>query len=264
MGTILKTRGDSSIRGFGLSLDANPRYRKSMEDEHVIIEKLSANKNLGYFAIYDGHGGTTAAKYLKDQLHENIMKALKATDPMTANVPEIFRKSFIQTDEELIKKGEKSGSTAAVALIRHGDDGSTLYTANIGDARIVLNRNGIAVAVTKDHKASDPGEIDRIKKMGGLMIQGKVAGSLAVTRAFGDSELKPWVSVDPYIEETKLKPTDNILILACDGLWDVCSNQEAVDLIINEKDPQVMSDNLLKYALEHGTKDNVSIIVLSL
>jgi len=230
----------------------------------LLSKKLSGNKDLGYFAIYDGHGGTVAAKYVKDHLHDNILKLLKASDPMTADVPKIINQAFVETDTELTNKKEKSGTTAALALIRHNTDGSTLFTANIGDARIVLSQNGNAVALTKDHKATDPEEIERIQKMGGLMIQGKLGGALAVSRAFGDSELKPWVSIEPYIQVTKLSATDDLLIIACDGLWDVCTNQEAVDLIKNDKDPQLMSEKLLKYSLEHGTRDNVSIIVLAL
>jgi protein phosphatase PTC1 len=91
---------------------------------------------------------------------------------------------------------------------------------------------------------------------------------LAVTRAFGDTELKPWVSAEPFISETELKPEDTYLIVACDGLWDVCSDQEAVDMVLEmskkSMSPQSMSDHLLQYSLEHKTTDNVSVIVIQL
>jgi protein phosphatase PTC1 len=47
-------------------------------------------------------------------------------------------------------------------------------------------------------------------------------------------------------------------------LWDVVTDQEAVELIAQETQPQKMSDLLLKTALEKGSKDNVSVIVLQL
>jgi len=261
----LGDRGDSSIRSLGLSLDQNPTYRKTMEDEHMIIEKFCGTKDLGYFAVYDGHGGVIAAQYVKDHLHENVLKLLKQESNIPkADIRKILHQAFIDTDAELVKKGEKSGSTAAVAIIRHSSSGNTIFTANCGDARIVLNKNGTGIALTKDHKSSDREEIDRVVKAGGLMIQGKVGGALAVSRAFGDSELKKWLTVEPYLLQTQLNQTDTQLIVACDGLWDVCSNQEAVDLIKNEKDAQRASDKLLNYALSHGTRDNVSIVVLFL
>jgi serine/threonine protein phosphatase PrpC len=48
-------------------------------------------------------------------------------------------------------------------------------------------------------------------------------------------------------------------------LWDVASDQDAVDLIrSNEGDAQRMSEDLLYYSLEQGTKDNVTIMVVTL
>jgi len=54
------------------------------------------------------------------------------------------------------------------------------------------------------------------------------------------------------------------LILACDGLWDVMTDEEAVSLISNYTDAQKMSDALLHYALENTTKDNVSVMVIAI
>jgi serine/threonine protein phosphatase PrpC len=69
-----------------------------------------------------------------------------------------------------------------------------------------------------DHKANEPSEVKRIRAIGGYVIQGKVAGSLAVSRAFGDAELKDWVISEPFTKDTTLKPGDKALILACDGV----------------------------------------------
>jgi len=120
------------------------------------------------------------------------------------------------------------------------------------------------VALTKDHKPTDPDEIEMIKGKGGILIGHKVGGMLAVSRAFGDSELKRWVSVEPYQQETLLLETDTHLIVACDGLWDVCDNQQAVNVIKGETDAQVMSQQLLTYAMVHDTTDNVSVVVIVL
>lgn len=62
--------------------------------------------------------------------------------------------------------------------------------ANVGDARAVLCRNGKAVDLSVDHKASRADEQERIKKQGGYIVFGRVLGRLAVTRAFGDFDCK--------------------------------------------------------------------------
>ena len=35
--------------------------------------------------------------------------------------------------------------------------------------------------------------------------------------------------MEPHTVDVALRPTDRVLILACDGLWDVVSDQEACD-----------------------------------
>jgi len=93
----------------------------------------------------------------------------------------------------------------------------------------------------------------------------KVGGVLAVSRAFGDSELGQWVRADdPYLNQTPLTSNDTHLILACDGLWDVVSDQEACDIVSHQSNAQDMCYMLLRIALEKGTTDNVSIVVVCL
>lgn len=100
-----------------------------------------------------------------------------------------------------------------------------LYTANVGDARIVLCRNGRALRLSYDHKGSDDNEGRRVASAGGLILNNRVNGVLAVTRALGDAYMKDLVTGHPYTTETVIQPDqDEFLILACDGVscW-LCS-----------------------------------------
>lgn len=106
-----------------------------------------------------------------------------------------------------------------------------LYTANVGDARIVLCRNGKALRLSYDHKGSDENEGRRIANAGGLILNNRVNGVLAVTRALGDAYLKDLVTGHPYTTETVIQPDgDEFIILACDG---VSCYQSDVDDIRN-------------------------------
>ncbi|GAA5950081.1 hypothetical protein JCM21900_004588, partial [Sporobolomyces salmonicolor] len=140
----------------------------------------------------------------------------------------------------------------------------TLYTANAGDARAVLARNGNAVRLSHDHKATDAKEAARIDQAGGFVMNQRVNGYLAVTRALGDSAMKQFVVGSPYTTETTLGPEDEWLIIACDGLWDVCTDQQAVDLIRGLNNPQEASDKLLQHALSAHSTDNISVLVVAL
>jgi len=136
-----------------------------------------------------------------------------------------------------------------------------LYTANVGDTRVVLSRGGKAIRLSYDHKASDPDEQQRVVDAGGIIFGDRVCGSLAITRALGDLSLKHVVVSHPYTTTTTISPNDDFLILACDGVWDVISDQEAVDLVRPIPSAQESSELLMKKSLERGTTDNVSILV---
>jgi protein phosphatase PTC1 len=94
-----------------------------------------------------------------------------------------------------------------------------LYTANVGDARIILCRGGKALRLSYDHKGSDENEGKRIANAGGLILNNRVNGVLAVTRALGDTYMKDLVTGHPYTTETVIQPdSDEFIILACDGV----------------------------------------------
>lgn len=156
-----------------------------------------------------------------------------------------------------------------------------LYSANAGDARGVLCRAGKAVRLTYDHKGSDKQEAKRITDAGGFVMSGRVNGVLAVTRSLGDSSMKEFVVGAPYTTETELCDEDEFLILACDGvsyipflkfilqvfillskLWDVVSDQGAIELVREIQDAQQATQKLLKHALQHHTTDNVTVLVV--
>ncbi len=114
-------------------------------------------------------------------------------------------------------------STNASSIIPKLQDSASrhrvLYTANVGDARIVLCRNGKALRLSYDHKGSDENEGKRISNAGGLILNNRVNGVLAVTRALGDAYMKDLVTGHPYTTETVIQPDiDEFLILACDGV----------------------------------------------
>jgi protein phosphatase PTC1 len=122
-------------------------------------------------------------------------------------------------------KGDAPSPSASDAVARLRSSASrhrVLYTANVGDARIVLCRNGKALRLSYDHKGSDENEGKRIANAGGLIVNNRVNGVLAVTRALGDAYMKELVTGHPYTTETVIVPdTDEFIIIACDGvrLW---------------------------------------------
>lgn len=164
-----------------------------------------------------------------------------------------------------IHSGLSTGEAAHAKLKTQSTRQRVLYTANVGDARIVLCRNGKALRLSYDHKGSDENEGKRVANAGGLILNNRVNGVLAVTRALGDAYMKDLVTGHPYTTETVIQPDiDEFIILACDGLWDVCSDQEAVDLVRNMQDPVTASKQLVDHALARFSTDNLSCMIVRL
>ncbi|KAH6768161.1 Protein phosphatase 2C family protein [Perilla frutescens var. frutescens] len=139
-----------------------------------------------------------------------------------------------------------SGSTT-VALIKQGQD---LIIGNVGDSRAVLatrDKDNVLMAeqLTVDLKPNLPREAARIQKCKGrvfaLQDEPEVARvwlpnsdspGLAMARAFGDFCLKDFGLISiPDVYHHHITERDEFVILATDGVWDVLSNKEAVDIV---------------------------------
>jgi len=251
----------TSVKRIGVSCDKNARYRRTMEDAHVVFDQFDDVESQGYFAVYDGHGGRAAVEFVANNLHKNLLEALKKTD----DVEEAFKQSYLITDQQIAEnKIQFSGTTTASALIRVENGVRKLYTANVGDARCVLCRNGVAERLTYDHKATDDAEIQRVVGVGGFVVSGRVNGIIAVTRSLGDQTMKEYVSGEPYTRIVELQPTDTHLIVACDGIWDILSDQQACDIVLQSEAIDKASRALMISSLKGGSTDNISVMVIEL
>jgi protein phosphatase PTC1 len=231
-----------------------------LQDTHVIHVPFMGDPNAGFFAIYDGHGGKDAADIASLELHTYLEAEIASG--ANESVRESFFKAYQRMDSRLKFDALYMGATAVTCLIKIESTKKILYAANAGDARAVLCRGGKAVRLTYDHKASDATEQERVQACGGWVSMNRVHGVLAVSRALGDHAMKQSVISEPHYWEEELTGADEFVIIACDGLWDVCTDQEAVDLVQAEPDAQVMSQRLMQSALDNGGKDNISVMVI--
>ncbi|ANB15164.1 type 2C protein phosphatase PTC1 [Sugiyamaella lignohabitans] len=240
-----------------------------MEDTHNYDTSFMKDTTSTYIAVFDGHGGSQTARWCADNFHKLLATNIEKYSS-SLQMPTIIDHTFQQADYAIqnnAKADDKSGSTVAMAYIKTDANAQQhLYTANVGDSRIVLCSNyGVAYRLTYDHSAEDPREKSRIIRSGGDILLGRVAGVLAITRALGDGSLKDLVSCRPFITEATIDAEkDEFLILACDGLWDVFSDQEAVDRIRNIKDPNQAAKILVNDAIGRGSMDNITCLVARL
>ena len=284
-GATLNTPSSSSSLShpnFSLAVvheEMNPRRRSTMEDVHRIVPNLDGSDELSFFAVYDGHGGREIADFIGSALEQNIAHELKLG---TGDIPEQITRAFLLTDEQSRSLDiVTSGATAVCALLKSEESGRVLYVANVGDSRAVLcSRNGLedtnspntlnyrAQRLSYDHRAEDEEEQKRIKASGGFITRSRVLGILAVSRSFGDHGMKDFVISEPYVTTTHLGKSEEcpFLILACDGLWDVMTDQEAIEMVLElgpEKNEEA-AKILVTQSISRGSADNITAIVVFL
>jgi len=154
-----------------------------------------------------------------------------------------------------------------------------LVVANAGDSRCVISRNGQAYNLSRDHKPELEAERERIQSAGGYIKMGHVNGSLNLSRAIGDMELKQnkflspdkqILTANPDINIVELCDDDEFIVLACDGIWDCMSSQQLVDFIrehINtEESLSAVCERVLDRCLAPSTAgegcDNMTMILV--
>ncbi|KAF7281353.1 protein phosphatase 1L isoform X1 [Rhynchophorus ferrugineus] len=178
----------------------------------------------------------------------------------------------LAVDEKLVEIAKKSldvaGTTALIAIL----EGTKLIVANVGDSRgVMCDSRGNAIPLSFDHKPQQVREKKRIKEAGGFVTFNgvwRVAGILATSRALGDYPLKDkkLIIADPDILTFDLKDhKPQFVILASDGLWDIFSNEDAVNFIkerLNEADYGAKSITLQSFY--KGSMDNISVIIINL
>lgn len=274
-------------------------WRKTHEDAHVVNCQIGGSSPAGVFAVLDGHGGSYAAQVGAELLEERLVRLARqgVLAPDFAN--QAIREAFLDADERLrerLPEDNRSGSTVVAAIVTQVSPGEfCVQMAHAGDSRAVLCIGGNLVC-SEDHKPGRPDETRRIRAAGGTVEHGslgagplRVDGALAVSRAIGDFHFKPRtkapaeckVTAVPEVSTTRCRAGD-WLLLACDGIFDVVSNEEVRDFVSSrlQAASSVSRDSeggigsstlgwqiaaqLINICVERGSKDNCTAMLIQM
>ncbi len=231
-----------------------------MQDAFSLSLSCSAKKtDLDFFGVFDGHGpnGEAISRHVACSICEIVLKYFaqdtRHTLPQAIEMGCLILDAQMKSDPEVsssILSGNIIGGCCCCAVWVMG---GCIYSGNLGDSRFILSYNGKAVAVTVDHKPSHPIETARIKRAGGHVTNDRVNGTLGVARAFGDYNFKQREDLGPHeqlvssLPEVRTVDIDSkidFLVVATDGVWDIMTNQEAVDFISKRMKRNVAIDKI--------------------
>lgn len=232
--------------------------RLHMEDAHFLDMDFN---NMGWVfgGVYDGHGGDFAALYSSWHLHRYFLnELLSGSSPQEA-----FKISYKRVSDEL--KNQESGTTAVNFFIRDG----IIYTANVGDARALIVGDEDFVVLTEDHRLDNSAERERIEKAGGIISYPytvKGYRGLMPTRTIGDEYFRSVGIIPcPYTNSHHIMPHERVLIVACDGLFDVMDNHEVAEFVKRFESIDALAEELKKEVIINRMGgDNLTIIIIDL
>jgi serine/threonine protein phosphatase PrpC len=274
------------------------KAKPEMEDSHIMIVPFQ-DPSKALFCVFDGHAGKDCAVAAAEILPKELAKRLDQVGDLI-DLTDLLKELFLAVDQELLSF-EFLGCTATMVLVRKIGEDRYVQAANVGDSSAFLLRGEHALPISKDHKASDQEERERIIASGIPMLKGQTrVGGLAVSRALGDHCVKQenvGMIAEPFVSPPiKIEDTDSIIVLASDGvslfflflfffflpiffyfsnflyfptiffffviqLWDVMDGDKAMSLIQDSRNAEWMSRRLINTALADA-KCNDNITVM--
>ncbi|KAF8015962.1 hypothetical protein BT93_H1494 [Corymbia citriodora subsp. variegata] len=277
------------------------------QDCCIVWEEFGCQNDMIFCGIFDGHGpwGHYVAKRVRETMPPSLLcnwqesLAQASLDPdfdlesdKKGQRFDIWKSSYLKTcaaiDNELgqLRKIDSCYSgTTALSIVRQGEH---IIIANVGDSRAVLattSEDGslLPVQLTVDFKPNIPQETERIIQCNGrvfcledepgvhrLWLPDDESPGLAMSRAFGDYCVKDFGLIsEPDVTQRNISSRDQFVVLATDGVWDVVSNQEAVDVVSSTPDRSKSAKRLVECAArawKHNRRgiamDDISAICL--
>lgn len=231
-------------------------YRENNEDS---IE-VKPFPDLVVSVVADGMGGQAAGEIASKRAVEIIPRELRKTltTAVSAEATKVMvRKSIVQANEEIIAMGQldkemkNMGTTVVLAVWRKGPE---LFITGVGDSRAYLVRGKKIAQLTTDHSLAQ------------ALVEAKtISAAEAKEHKFRNVLWKYLGSKEvgdgPEVTAIPIQAGDRFL-LCTDGLHGVVADEKLLQYMGTQTDPQACSDGLVQLALESGSRDNVSCIVI--
>ncbi|MCS6851714.1 MAG: protein phosphatase 2C domain-containing protein [Gemmataceae bacterium] len=232
-------------------------YRENNEDS-IEVKQFP---DLTVCLVADGMGGQAAGEIASKRAVEVIPRELRRhLQPQTTHdaAKAIIRKAVVQSNEEILAMGaldrdlKNMGTTIVFTVWRKGS--SIMYLASVGDSRAYLIRNNTIKQLTVDHSLAQ------------ALVEAKTISEEearehrfrnVLWKYLGSKE----VGDGPEVQVIQLHVGDKFL-LCTDGLTGVVPDDKILQFMLEHPDVQECADGLGQLALDSGSRDNVSCIVI--
>jgi protein phosphatase len=225
--------------------------RPNNEDRFVV----DLGQNL--FLVADGMGGQERGELASGMAAEIIPQMVH--DHLAAREPadQAVKKALAQANQAIVDagrsqpEGRRMGTTAVLAL--HCDN--NVYIAGLGDSRAYLIRDGKALQLTVDHSVAQA-----------LVASGALTAEEARHSPY-QHVLHKFLGCANMMEGADVRPlcpkAGDRLLLGSDGLTNHITEEDLIGGPRQYPDPQEWADFLVRTALNRGSRDNVTCVVVA-
>nr|KYP64521.1 putative protein phosphatase 2C 12 [Cajanus cajan] len=229
------------------------------------------------FGLFDGHNGSAAAIYAKENLLSNVLSAIPSDlnrDEWIEALPRALVAGFVKTDKDFQQKAKTSGTTVTFMII----EGWVVTVASVGDSRCILESSeGGIYYLSADHRlesneeervriTSSGGEVGRLNTGGGTEV-GPLRcwpGGLCLSRSIGDMDVGEFIVPVPYVKQVKLSTAGGRVIISSDGVWDALTAEMALDCC-RGMSADAAASHIVKEAVQaKGLRDDTTCIVIDI
>jgi protein phosphatase len=209
------------------------------------------------FLVADGMGGQDRGEVASSMAAELMPRLLREqlanqTDPLSA-----VRQAVLLANQAIVDAGAEQAAgrrmgTTVVVAVRHDD---TIYVTGVGDSRVYLVREGRVEQLTVDHSVA------KFLELCGTLTPDEANESPlqhVLYRFMGCAELTEGIEVKRLLPQL-----GDRLVLGSDGLTNLIDDADLIEGARNFPDPQTWADHLVHLALDRGSRDNVTCVVVA-
>ncbi|WOL02789.1 putative protein phosphatase 2C 12 [Canna indica] len=255
---------------------------ESKKGEDFTLVKIECERVAGrgdstfsVFALFDGHNGSAAAIYSKENLLNNILSSIPSDlsrNEWIQALPRAMVAGFVKTDKDLKETACVSGTTVTFVII----DGWVVTVASVGDSRCILeSAEGSVYFLSADHRLEvNEEEVERIATTGGEVGRMNVVGGaefgplrcwpggLCLSRSIGDMDVGEFVVPVPHVKQVKLSNAGGRLVISSDGVWDSLTAENALSCS-RGLPAEAAAIKIVKEAVQiKGLRDDTTCIVV--
>ena len=225
--------------------------RSNNEDRYVVDPEHHL------FLVADGMGGQELGEQASGLAAEIIPKVVQDRLAAHDEADEAVRRALAEANQAIVHAGRhqplgrRMGTTAVLALQKE----DRVYVAGLGDSRAYLVRGDRVEQLTVDHSVAQA-----------LVANGTLTPEQArhspwqhvLHKFLGCAEMSEGADVRPFTPEA-----GDRLLLASDGLTNHIAEDDLREGTRQFPDPQAWADHLVELALQRGSRDNVTCVVVA-